>query len=96
MAEIETGIAEKSSPGTRQKLGLVWRIRKKISQLINAYLHLPFFLLIILWFNVSMMLQETFFASHLLLFSDNRSIVSLQFLVLRHCGQSFTVQILSS
>jgi hypothetical protein len=28
---------------------LVWRNRKKISQIINAYLYLPFFLLIILW-----------------------------------------------
>jgi hypothetical protein len=38
-------------PGNkRQKFGLVWRNRKKISQmLINAYLYLPFFLLIILW-----------------------------------------------
>jgi hypothetical protein len=33
----------------RQKLGLVWRIRKKISQIIKDYFHLPFFLLIILW-----------------------------------------------
>jgi hypothetical protein len=33
----------------RQKLCLVWRNRKKISQIINAYLYLPFFLLIILW-----------------------------------------------
>jgi hypothetical protein len=33
----------------RQKLGLVWRIRKKISQIVKDYLHLPFFLLIILW-----------------------------------------------
>jgi hypothetical protein len=45
-------MAEKSSPGTRQtdgkKLGLVWRNRKKISQIINAYRYLPFFLLIIL------------------------------------------------
>jgi hypothetical protein len=31
-----------------QKLGLVWRNRKKISQIINDYLYLPFFLLIIL------------------------------------------------
>jgi hypothetical protein len=30
------------------KLGLVWRNRKKISQIINDYLCLPFFLLIIL------------------------------------------------
>ncbi len=30
------------------KLGLVWRNRKKISQIINDYLYLPFFLLFIL------------------------------------------------
>ncbi len=49
--EIETGIAEKSSwdqANSRQKLGLVWRNRKKISQIIKDYFHLPFFLLIIL------------------------------------------------
>jgi hypothetical protein len=33
----------------RQKLGLVWRIRKKISKIIKDYFYLPFFLLIILW-----------------------------------------------
>jgi hypothetical protein len=33
-----------------EKLDLVWRNRKKISQIINDYLCLPFFLLIILWF----------------------------------------------
>jgi hypothetical protein len=32
----------------RQKLGMVWRNRKKISQIINDYLCLPFSLLIIL------------------------------------------------
>jgi hypothetical protein len=32
----------------RQKLGLVWRNRKKISQIIKDYFYLPFFLLIIL------------------------------------------------
>jgi hypothetical protein len=32
----------------RQKLGLVWRNKMKISQIINDYLCLPFFLLIIL------------------------------------------------
>jgi hypothetical protein len=50
-AEIETGIAEKSSwdqANIRQKLGLLWRNRKKISQIIEDYLYLPFFLLIIL------------------------------------------------
>jgi hypothetical protein len=51
-AEIETGMAEKSSweqANIRQKLGLVWRDRKKISQIIKDYFYLPFFLLIILW-----------------------------------------------
>jgi hypothetical protein len=54
-AEIETRMAEKSSwdqANIRQKLGLVWRNRKKISQIIkdyfNKYFNLPFFLLIIL------------------------------------------------
>jgi hypothetical protein len=50
-AEIETGMAEKSSrdqANRRQKLGLVWRNRKKISQIIKDYFCLPFFLLIIL------------------------------------------------
>jgi hypothetical protein len=31
-----------------KKLGLFWRNRKKISQIINVYLYFPFFLLIIL------------------------------------------------
>jgi hypothetical protein len=51
-AEIETGMAEKSSwdqANKRQKLGLVWRYRKNISQIIKNYVYLPFFLLIILW-----------------------------------------------
>ncbi len=50
-SEIETGIAEKSSwnqANRRQKPGLVWRNRKKISQIIKDYFYLPFFLLIIL------------------------------------------------
>ncbi len=37
----------------RQKLGLVWRNRKKISQMIKDYFCLPFFLLIILCLNYS-------------------------------------------
>jgi hypothetical protein len=44
-------MAEKSSRDQakrRQKLGLVWRNRKKISQIIKDYFYLPFFLLIIL------------------------------------------------
>jgi hypothetical protein len=51
-AEIETGMAEKSSwdqANIRQKLCLVWRNRKKISQIIKDYFYLPFFLLIILY-----------------------------------------------
>ncbi len=38
----------------RPKLALVRRNRKKISQIINAYLYLPFFLLIILWERASL------------------------------------------
>jgi hypothetical protein len=51
-AEIEAGMAEKSSrdqANIRQKLGLVWRNRKNISQIIKDYFYLLFFLLIILW-----------------------------------------------
>jgi hypothetical protein len=51
-AEIETGIAKKSSwepANIWQKQDLVWRNRKKISQIIKDYCYLPFFLLIILW-----------------------------------------------
>ncbi len=48
---------QKSPAGTRQtrrqKLGLVWRNRMNISQIINDYLCLPFFLLIILWGQVT-------------------------------------------
>ncbi len=36
-----------------QKLGLVWRNRKKISQIIKDYFYLPFFLLIILCWQFS-------------------------------------------
>ncbi len=43
---------QKTPAGTRQtdgkNWGLVWRNRKKISQIIKDYFHLPFFLLIIL------------------------------------------------
>jgi hypothetical protein len=51
-AEIETGMAEKScwdQANRRQKLSLVWKNRKKSSQIIKDYFYLPFFLLIILW-----------------------------------------------
>jgi hypothetical protein len=44
---------QKCPAGTRQtdgkNWGLVWRNRKKISQIIKDYFHLLFFLLIILW-----------------------------------------------
>ncbi len=49
--ESETGVAEKSrwdQANSRQKPGLVWRNRKKISQITKDYFYLPFFLLIIL------------------------------------------------
>ncbi len=36
-------------PGKQKVLGLVWRNRRKICQIINAYIYLPFFLLIIWW-----------------------------------------------
>jgi len=45
-------MAEKSSwdqANIQQKLGLVWRNRKKISPIIKDYFYLPFFLLIISW-----------------------------------------------
>jgi hypothetical protein len=51
-AETESEIAEMSSwdQGNRgEKLGLVWRNTKKIRQIFNDHLYLPFFLLIILW-----------------------------------------------
>jgi hypothetical protein len=53
-AEIETGMAEKSRwdrANIRQKLGLVWRNRKKFSQIIKDYFYFPFFLLIIYDYN---------------------------------------------
>jgi hypothetical protein len=49
--ETEYEITEMSSWGQAnrgEKLGLVWRNRKKFSQIINDYFCLPFFLLIIL------------------------------------------------
>jgi hypothetical protein len=50
-AETESEVAEKSSwdqANRGEKLGLDWTNRKKISQIINDCLYLPFFLLIIL------------------------------------------------
>jgi hypothetical protein len=55
MTETETALAEKSSwdqANRGEKLDLVWRNRKKISQNINDYLCLPFFLLTILCLRV--------------------------------------------
>ncbi len=49
--ETETEVAKKASwdqANKGEKLGLVWRDRKKISQIINDYFYLPFLLLIIL------------------------------------------------
>ncbi len=51
-------MAEKPSLGTsRQNLGWVWRNRKKIIQITNAYLYLPFFLLIILWCEATVAME---------------------------------------
>ncbi len=46
----------------RQKLGFGLENRKQISQIIKDYFHLPFFLLIILWFTqcTNANLLETF------------------------------------
>ncbi len=58
-------MAEKSSwdqANIRQKLGLAWRNRKKISQISKDYFYLPLFLLIILWFSAS--LQCTYLQRH--------------------------------
>ncbi len=56
-SDTEIGMAEKVQPwdqaNRRQKLDLVWRNRQKISQIINAYLYLPLFLLIILCSGLS-------------------------------------------
>jgi hypothetical protein len=45
-------MAEKSGSGTRQTDGKNWvwfgEIERKLAKIINAYLYLPFFLLIIL------------------------------------------------
>ncbi len=58
----------------RQKLGLVWRNRKKISQIINDYLCLPFFLLIILWEKSSTGQNKVFplFLPAVVIFSADR------------------------
>jgi hypothetical protein len=56
--ETESEVAEMSSwdqANRREKFGLVWRSRKKISQIINDFIYLPFFLLIILCIYISMM-----------------------------------------
>jgi hypothetical protein len=49
---METGMAEKAGwdqAKRRQKLGLIWRNKKKISQIIKDYFYLLFFHLIIFW-----------------------------------------------
>jgi hypothetical protein len=59
--KVQLGLANR-----RQKLGLVWRNRKKISQIINDYLCLPFFLLIILWSDhySEKLLEKNFFPEY--------------------------------
>jgi hypothetical protein len=53
---------QKSPAGTRQnrrqKLGLVWRNRKKISQIIKDYFCLPFFLLLFYGYRVGNFRQK--------------------------------------
>jgi hypothetical protein len=54
-AETETEVAKKSSwdqANRGEKHGLIWRNRKKISQIIKDFFYLPFFLLIILWYTL--------------------------------------------
>jgi hypothetical protein len=63
---------QKCPAGTRQtdgkNWGLVWRNRKKISQIIKDYFHLQFFLLIILWldgtYNKHLVFDVLTFACH--------------------------------
>ena len=65
-ADNQTEVAENSSwdqANRGEKLGLVWRNRKKISQIIKDYFYLPFFLLIILWFHVTSCKLENQFAA---------------------------------
>ncbi len=55
-AEIETGmdgrnVQQGPEANRRQKLGLVWGNRKKMSHIIKDYFYIPFFLLVILWFR---------------------------------------------
>ncbi len=45
--------------GYGEKLGLVWRNWKKISQIINDYVHLPFFLSFILCFTQNLISSST-------------------------------------
>ncbi len=72
MAEIATGMAEKSSwdqTNRQQKHGLVWKNRKKICQIIKDYFYLPFFLLIILWYEYCKSSElRTWFRKNLILY----------------------------
>jgi hypothetical protein len=59
--EIQQSEVAECPAGTKQtegNLGLVWRNRKKISQIINDYLYLPFFILIILWPDIRISLRD--------------------------------------
>jgi hypothetical protein len=62
-------MAEKSSwdqanKNKGQKLGLVWRNRKKISQIIEDYFYLPFFLLIIVCITLTIPGRDSFTCRH--------------------------------
>jgi hypothetical protein len=58
---------------------LVWRSRKKISQIIKDYLYLPFFLLIILWCRLTG--EDQLFSKARLLASFTAAAINLTFIV---------------
>jgi hypothetical protein len=45
----DPGVKKAPDPGSRIRIRNTGRNGKKISQIINAYLYLPFFLFVILW-----------------------------------------------
>jgi hypothetical protein len=59
----------------RKNWGLVWRNRKKISQIIKDYFHLPFFLLIILWSGWVGMMWGTMYEYILVLWAGKQFFV---------------------
>jgi hypothetical protein len=68
----------------RQKLGLVWRIRNKISQIIKDYFYLPFFLLIILWTHLIPLI--TIFKKFNGIAVKNKTDAMLKAILLQSCG----------